>query len=539
MNLIFIVVDALRQDVLNRLYQSNQLNGGLKFLLDNGFVCEDTYATGCPTQFSFPSIFTSTLPLDFGGYDFGILKRPKSFPEILADNDYKCIGIAACPWEASLFGYNRGFSIYYNAFDINTLIISIINDLYSEYYKNSVVEGRMSLQQAKELRKAFITFSLPFVEEEVLKRVNNKTPAWIYPWGYTKSTLNAYIEELMHFKGSLNNPSFNVIKCIFPILKTEHSACQGIKPSSSETVLNKVIHKLGLNIFAHYNYGYVYSKQLLNNYLRSFPLRQGENQFQFIHILDVHETLFSDHKYQFNYKTYLSSYSYEHSKNYYYEESIKKVDQNLGNYCNKLLKGKHARDTSIVLIGDHGSYWGYPNRGFENRNASDHLYHESLNCAMIFYSPKLKPSRYRQPCSLIDLAPSILDLLGLKPDSSFVGRSIFQSGAPRVIISENCGTGPCHLSTKPIYLSIKKPPYKLIYREFFHPNERFKQRMELYEVSDVYESNDLVNDRRLQEFVSELEDIAVARIAKVRNYSRETAFSQASRTRLVEAGPLS
>jgi len=526
MNLIFIVVDALRQDVLNRLYQSNQLNGGLKFLLDNGFVCEDTYATGCPTQFSFPSIFTSTLPLDFGGYDLGILKRPKSFPEILADNGYKCIGVAVTPWEASLFGYNRGFSIYHNGFDINTLIIPIINGLYSKYYKNSVAEGRMSVQQAEESRKAFITFCLPFVEEEVLKRVNNETPDWIYPWGYEKSALNAYLEELMHFRQCLSGPSFDVVNCIFPVLKTEHSAYQGVRFSLAERVLNKVTCKLGLNIFAHHNYGYVYSKQLLNNYLRSFPLPRGQDQFQFIHILDVHETLFSDHKYQFNYKTYLSGYLYENSKNYFYEESIKKVDRNLGDYFNKLLEGKHARDnTSIVLIGDHGSYFGYPNRGIGNRNASDHLYHESLNCAMIFYSSKLKPSRYRQPCSLIDLAPSILDLLGLKRDSSFVGRSIFQSGAPSVIISENCGSGPCHLSTKPIYLSIKKHPYKLICREFFHPNERLRQKMELYELSDVYESTNLVNDRRLQEFVSELNNMAVARIAKIRSYSSETALS--------------
>ena len=527
MNLIFIIVDGLRQDVLNRLHQSNQLNGGLKFLLDNGFVCEDTYATGCPTQFSFPSIFTSTLPLDYGGYDLGILKRPKSFPEILADNGYKCIGVATGPWEASLFGYNRGFSIYHNGFDINMLIMPILNHLYSEYYKDLVLEGRMTLQQAEELRKAFITFCLAFVEEEVLKRVNNETPAWIYPWGYAKSALDAYLEELMHFRQSLSDSSFDVINCKFPVLKTEHSAYQGVKPSLGERVLNKVINKLGLHILAYYNLGIVFSKQLLNNYLRSFPLRRGRDQFQFIHIMDLHETLFSDHKYQFNYRTYLSSYSYENSKNYFYEEAIKKVDRNLSDYFSKLLEGKHARDnTSIVLIGDHGSYWGYPNRGFENRNASDHLYHESLNCAMIFYSPKLKPSRYTQPCSLIDLAPSILDLLGLEPDPSFVGRSVFQPAAPRVIISENCGSGPCHMPTKPIYLSIKKHPYKLIYREFFHPNERFKQKMELYELSDVYESNNLVNDPQLQGVVSELESIAVERIAKIRSYSSETALSQ-------------
>ena len=517
MNLVFIIVDGLRQDVLNRLYQSNQLNGGLKFLLDNGFVCEDAYANSCPTQFSFPSIFTSTLPLDFGGYDLGILKRPKSFVEILADNGYKCIGAATGPWESSLFGYNRGFSIYYHAFDINMLIVPILNDIYLTYYQDLVLEGRMSLQQTKELRKAFITACLPFVEEEVLKRVNNETPAWIYPWDYVKSELNAYLKELKHFRRSLSGSSFDVINCIFPILKSEHSAYQGVRLSLAERVLNNVINKL--NIFAYNNIGIVFSKQLLNGYLRSFPLRPGQNQFQFIHIMDVHETLFSDHKYQFNYKTHLSSYSYENNKNYYYEESIKKVDRNLADYFNKLLEGKQDRDTSIVLIGDHGSYWGYPNRGIENRTASDHLYHESLNCAMIFYSPKLKPTRNREPCSLIDLAPSILDLLGLKPDPSFVSRSVFQPGVPRVIISENCGSGPCHLPTKPIYLSIKKQPYKLIYREFFHTNERLKQKKELYELSDVYESINLVNDPQLKGVVSELENIALERIAKIRSYS--------------------
>jgi len=65
----------------------------------------------------------------------------------------------------------------------------------------------------------------------------------------------------------------------------------------------------------------------------------GHQKFQFIHILDLHETLLNNHKYQFNYKTCFLSHSrsYEDKRKYFYEESIKKVDKNLGNYFNKLL----------------------------------------------------------------------------------------------------------------------------------------------------------------------------------------------------------
>lgn len=524
MNLIFLVVDGLRQDVLNRLYKSNQLNGGLKFLLNNGVVCTDAYANSAPTQFSFPSIFTSTLPLDYGGYDYGILNRPKSFVEIFAANDYKCIGTAGGPWNSSLFGYNRGFSVFHDSFDINMLVAPIINGLYLSYYQNLLKYQIKTYEQVKEIRRIFIDHCYPYVETVILKRLNNEDPSWIYPWDYKNDILIEYLRKLRQFRESFDNNSIDVVDCKFPILPTKHSAYLHIldKESLLDEILRRVFRRLKINIKVYRNLGITFSKQLLDNFIKSYPFNNQQNQFHYLHLLDVHETVFSNNKYNFNLKTYLLSYSCKGKENYYYEESIKRLDRNLGNYFNKLLTKNNASKIKIVLIGDHGSYLGFPNKGLNLRNASDHIYHETINCAMIYYSPDLKAYHYNQSCSLLDVGPSILDLMGLNSDTSFIGQSIFKERKHDAIISENCGSGPCDLSVKPIYLSIKKHPFKLIYREFFHPNERIKNEIELYNTNDVYEEVDLHNDPNFAEVLAELKNIALERIIKIRSYSNGT-----------------
>ena len=54
----------------------------LSFLKKKGLFSE-IIVNGQATKFVMPSVFTQTFPLDYGGYNSVIKKRPKSFVEIL------------------------------------------------------------------------------------------------------------------------------------------------------------------------------------------------------------------------------------------------------------------------------------------------------------------------------------------------------------------------------------------------------------------------------------------------------------------------
>ena len=81
-NLIIILIDALRFDRLIAGGYKYNLTPNLNKIIEEGNLLTNHYANGCPTQISFPTIFTSTLTLDFKGFGEGIKHRPKTFAEL-------------------------------------------------------------------------------------------------------------------------------------------------------------------------------------------------------------------------------------------------------------------------------------------------------------------------------------------------------------------------------------------------------------------------------------------------------------------------
>ena len=67
-NVIFLTVDSMRYDRMQCNGYPMHTTPSIESLMKNGISCSNAFTHSHPTQFSFPSIFTSTLPLDFGGY---------------------------------------------------------------------------------------------------------------------------------------------------------------------------------------------------------------------------------------------------------------------------------------------------------------------------------------------------------------------------------------------------------------------------------------------------------------------------------------
>ena len=90
-----------------------------------------------------------------------------------------------------------------------------------------------------------------------------------------------------------------------------------------------------------------------------------------------------------------------------YDQNIRMVDDNL-----LYLLDAMGRDATVVLFSDHGEeFWehGYFEHG--------HNFHdELLHVPLVIRSPNMKPGRSDAPTSLLDVAPTILELEGLAVD---------------------------------------------------------------------------------------------------------------------------
>jgi len=105
-----------------------------------------------------------------------------------------------------------------------------------------------------------------------------------------------------------------------------------------------------------------------------------------------------------------------------YDGEVAFCDHSFEQLVTKLKQLEIVEDTLIVLVSDHGEeFWEH---GFTAHGHS--LYQELLHVVMLFWSPKLLPAprRVAETVQLIDVGPTILELIGSRPNGLFQGVSL-------------------------------------------------------------------------------------------------------------------
>ena len=113
-----------------------------------------------------------------------------------------------------------------------------------------------------------------------------------------------------------------------------------------------------------------------------------------------------------------------------YDEGVRHLDQTLGPWLNELATSGALDGTAVCLTSDHGEEFGEHG----SLGHADTLYAEQLHVPLIVRAPGggIAGGARTQPVSQLDLAPTLLDVLGLGElitSTTFVGRSLL--GAER------------------------------------------------------------------------------------------------------------
>lgn len=122
-----------------------------------------------------------------------------------------------------------------------------------------------------------------------------------------------------------------------------------------------------------------------------------------------------------------------------YDSEIAYVDAYVGKLVQKLKDAGLYEDTIIVLTSDHGEAFGDHGLFFHGQN----LYNEIIRVPLIMHVPKWKARRIPGPVSIIDIAPTLLNMQELTVPEDFEGESL---------VSAMLGQGP--VPDRPIFAEL-------------------------------------------------------------------------------------
>jgi arylsulfatase len=103
-----------------------------------------------------------------------------------------------------------------------------------------------------------------------------------------------------------------------------------------------------------------------------------------------------------------------------YDADIARMDAVLGDLWRDLEASGLLENTWVILTSDHGELFGKRGLYIHGRT----LYQPLIHVPLLFSSPSRAGSTVKVPVSLVDVAPTILDLAGVEVPPSFQGRSL-------------------------------------------------------------------------------------------------------------------
>ena len=192
------------------------------------------------------------------------------------------------------------------------------------------------------------------------------------------------------------------------------------------------------------------------------------------------------------------------------------VDYHLGRIFDEIFSGAFADRTVIIVTSDHGEAFGEHGmlrHGFE-------LWEPLIRVPLLMYIPSLDAHRIDSRRSLIDLVPTILDLMGAPPAS---GNGLdFVSG--QSLAPELFGSAETQLQDRPVFADMSAGPNNAERQAYIHGDFKLitsnGRPLGLYNLTaDPDEKHDLLDDEVLRnkllgEFKAYRRELRVVRVAE-------------------------
>ena len=493
-NVILLIVDTLRYDRLGVSGYRPAVTPHLDALATGGVNCPNHFANGCVTSVAFPSMFTSSLPFDYGGYDEGIRNRPVSFPELLRDAGYETWGVVTGHPCSSHFGYGRGFENLLDLIDLyqwfRSVYIASLRELRDLRHSGEITESELIVRFAPKFRRV-LDDSERFIDE--LDRV--KAPRS----GRPRQTLRAMVRaERIVFE---SDPMASWTK--IDVLGPDYQFALGeavLTPNRRHRIFRRksLFARINQRIHLVSNRRAFDAGEVNRQFGQFLAKRTDRPFFALLHYFDLHEAKLQVSRLLAGptpgrISDMVRAYRRIRrgrppgQRGILYDLGLSQVDDKVGELLQILRRAGLADDTVLVITGDHGTEAGNPHRGLGS-DLARLFYDEHLHVPFIVNGPGIGNETIDSLMSHLDLAPTILDLAGVAVPEVFQGHPVWarRDNPAAVVVSENAGRGLCRIGEKPLFLAVRSRSHKTIARaENFEP-----EILEFYDLSqDPFECN--------------------------------------------------
>ena len=423
-NVILITVDSLRADHLGCYGYQKRITPNLDELSKKGILFRQAFSNGPVTSFSFPSILTSTYPLQ---YPFSPHLSPQRvmLSEVLKKEGLLTGAVHCNPYLSSYYGYNRGFETFRDFLFDNRGV----QDRIDEVTKGA---GNFTTKTARRIKTVFGESSsiYRFLKRfylDVLKIIKmDRSKKMLETASKFERAEVINKEAISWIKNQENNQFFLWIHYMdvhMPYIpKIEY-----IKQIGSSLPDETKINALNKKLYQKYlGYGGTYNK--------SVNISKDELKV----IIDL------------------------------YDAELMYTDEAIGFLLEEITRMGLLNNTLVIVTADHGDEF-LEHGGVVH---SPKLYDELLHVPLIFYAPELGESMViNDLVSLIDLAPTIVDILNIRKPEKWLGKSLFplikgeKARKDNTVISEAFANGKrkiaCRIKKWKLILDEEKNAYEL------------------------------------------------------------------------------
>lgn len=366
-NIVLITCDTVRADHLGVMGYGKDTTPFIDSLARQGVLFTSAFSASTDTTQSFPTIMSSTYPLDYGGY--ARMERPRVMvSEVLQKAGYHTMGFHSIAYLSEYFGYNKGWNEFRfldhfgeknsSSLDLEeTLLGKISERVYSVH--QWLRKNALFLEIPLNFLKRFLFFCYFFIHDVI------KPPPFYF---YTAEETNREVKESI--------------------------------PGKPDKPLFLWVHYMD----AHTPYGMFLKERGIGGRIRYFFVK---HLLDFLNEYPVINRFFSN--------LYMSLY----------DQSIRYVDDAIRDLFGHLRKiGVLGYDDFAIITSDHGEEF------FEHGGVlhSAKLWNTHINVPLIVTGPEKsigEPRKFDIPRGAIDIAPTILDFAGVKKPASYSGQNLF------------------------------------------------------------------------------------------------------------------
>jgi arylsulfatase A-like enzyme len=469
-SLVLITIDCLRADHVGHLGYERPTTPFLDCLAKQSIVFRNAIAAGTPTYYSLPALLASRYPLALGRDLIGVAPDESTIASVLQESGFATAAFSAGnPYISAQFGYERGF------------------DVFCDFLHDHELESQPVVQRTSALRS----------------RANQFVSRMCHALSPLGSAYDELYFQYCQRRAAGRDDSLDSLRR-FP---------------SAEIVVDRALGWLNEN--------------------------SGRPFLMWLHLMDPHAPYFpksealklmGDGQFAADEARYLNSYwargdlghrRLKKNKDHIiklYDAGIRWVDEQVRRLTEKLVELNVWDQCALAVTADHGEE-------FLDHGGRFHvpvkLTQELVHVPLLLRVPDCAHAHVEQPISLMDLAPTLLEILELPLPADFHGRSCWtrlgKAGWDGPAITEaiyEC-SNPFHREnrTGPRMLAVRKGNYKLVINFSLGTEEFFDLQ------SDPHERNPIPShlENRVHRDLLECARKHLAESHKSRDFDRRNA----------------